>query len=201
MENLMVVLIDNYDSFVYNLARYVGELGYSRRVVRHDAITLEELSDLNPSHIIISPGPCAPKEAGISLAVVEHFAERVPILGVCLGHQAIGEAFGGMVVRAKNPLHGKAREVWHDGKGIFEGIPSPLKVGRYHSLIVDPESVPEVLRVTARSAEGEIMGLEHRSLPVFGVQFHPESVLTESGYEVMRNFLSVSGGPPHAAES
>jgi anthranilate synthase/aminodeoxychorismate synthase-like glutamine amidotransferase len=187
----MVVLIDNYDSFVYNLARYVGELGYARRVVRHDAITLSELSALNPSHIIISPGPGAPQEAGISLELIKHFASRMPILGVCLGHQAIGEAFGGQVVRAQCPMHGKSSQVSHDGSGIFAGISSPLTVGRYHSLIVEPQSLPESLRVTAWSAEGEIMGLEHRSLPVYGVQFHPESVLTESGYCLLKNFLGV----------
>lgn len=185
----MVVLIDNYDSFVYNLARYVGELGYARQVVRHDAMTLSELSALNPSHIIISPGPGAPQAAGISLEVVQRFAGKVPILGVCLGHQAIGEAFGGRVVRALCPMHGKSSLVSHDGSGIFGEIPNPLTVGRYHSLIVEPQSLPESLRVTAWSAEGEIMGLEHRSLPVYGVQFHPESVLTESGYCLLKNFL------------
>jgi anthranilate synthase/aminodeoxychorismate synthase-like glutamine amidotransferase len=188
----MVILIDNYDSFVYNLARYVGELGYERKVVRHDAITISALHALNPSHIIISPGPGAPKEAGISLAVIEHFAKEVPILGVCLGHQAIGEAFGGQVVRAQCPMHGKTSQVLHDGANIFAGIPNPLTVGRYHSLIVEPQSLPDSLKVTAWSAEGEIMGLEHRSLPVYGVQFHPESVLTDCGYRLLQNFLGVT---------
>jgi anthranilate synthase/aminodeoxychorismate synthase-like glutamine amidotransferase len=185
----MIVLIDNYDSFVYNLARYVGELGYERRVIRHDAISVEALRELRPSHIIISPGPGAPQQAGISLAAIQALADEVPILGVCLGHQAIGEAFGGCVVRAQRPMHGKASEVTHEGEGIFRGLPSPLRVGRYHSLIVEPDSVPETLRVTAWSAEGEIMALQHRSLPIFGVQFHPESVLTDCGYRLLSNFL------------
>jgi anthranilate synthase/aminodeoxychorismate synthase-like glutamine amidotransferase len=185
----MVVLIDNYDSFVYNLARYVGELGYERQVIRHDAISVEALCQLRPSHIIISPGPGAPQQAGISLAAIQALAGQVPILGVCLGHQAIGEAFGGRVVRAQRPMHGKASEITHEGEGIFRGLPSPLRVGRYHSLIVEPETVPETLRVTAWSAEGEIMALQHRSLPIFGVQFHPESVLTDCGYRLLSNFL------------
>ena len=188
----MIVLIDNYDSFVYNLARYVGELGYARQVLRHDAITLSALRALKPSHIIISPGPGTPQDAGISLAVIEEFASEVPILGVCLGHQAIGEAFGGRVVRAQYPMHGKSSQVSHDGKGIFSGVPNPLIVGRYHSLIVDPQSVPESLKITAWSAEGEIMALEHRTLRVYGVQFHPESVLTECGYNLLQNFLEGS---------
>lgn len=188
----MIVLIDNYDSFVYNLARYVGELGYARQVLRHDAITLSALRALKPSHIIISPGPGTPQDAGISLAVIEEFASDVPILGVCLGHQAIGEAFGGRVVRAQYPMHGKSSQVSHDGKGIFSGVPNPLIVGRYHSLIVDPQSVPESLKITAWSAEGEIMALEHRTLRVYGVQFHPESVLTECGYNLLQNFLEGS---------
>ncbi len=189
----MVVLIDNYDSFVYNLARYVGELGYAHQVFRHDAITIDELRTLNPSHIIISPGPGDPQQAGISLEIFNHFSGSVPILGVCLGHQALGEAFGGRVVRAKCPMHGKASQISHSGTGIFKNIPNPLIVARYHSLIVESESLPESLRVTAWSAEGEIMALEHRSLPVLGVQFHPESVLTEYGYELLRNFLEGKG--------
>lgn len=192
-KNKMVVLIDNYDSFVYNLARYVGELGYSREVYRHDGITIDELRALNPSHIIISPGPGDPQQAGISLDIFKYFAASVPILGVCLGHQVLGEAFGGRVVRAQCPMHGKASQISHTGTGIFKNIPNPLIVGRYHSLIVEPESLPESLRVTAWSGEGEIMALEHRSLPVVGVQFHPESVLTEYGYELLRNFLEGVG--------
>lgn len=186
----MVILIDNYDSFVYNLARYVGELGFQRRVVRHDAISVDELRALNPSHLIISPGPGGPKQAGISMAAIEALSESVPILGVCLGHQAIAEAFGGRVVRANRPMHGKSCEINHTGEGIFLGISMPLTVGRYHSLIVEPDSLPNSLQVTAWSAEGEIMALQHRSLPVFGVQFHPESVLTHCGYDLLSHFLS-----------
>ncbi len=186
----MVILIDNYDSFVYNLGRYVGELGFERQVIRHDAITIADLQALKPSHIIISPGPCAPQQAGISLEVVQALSATVPILGVCLGHQAIAEAFGGIVARAKRPLHGKATDITHSGEGLFAGLPTPLKVGRYHSLIVEPETLPNTLKATAWSAEGEIMGLQHRTLPVYGVQFHPESVLTECGYTLLGHFLN-----------
>lgn len=186
----MILLIDNWDSFVFNLARYFGELGYERRVVRTDAITLHEIETLKPSHIVLSPGPCAPKDAGISLDVIKHFAGRIPILGVCLGHQAIGEAFGGRVVRAKHPMHGKSSMIEHTGEGIFRQLPNPLRVARYHSLIVEPESLPAELRMTAQSEEGEIMALEHQVWPVFGVQFHPESVLTESGHALLQNFIS-----------
>lgn len=188
----MVILIDNYDSFVYNLARYVGELGFERRVVRHDAIRVDELRALNPSHLIISPGPGGPQQAGISVAAIQALSESVPILGVCLGHQAIAEAFGGAVVRANRPMHGKSCEITHTGEGLFQGISMPLTVGRYHSLIVEPDSLPESLQVTAWSAEGEIMALQHRSLPIFGVQFHPESVLTECGYDLLSHFLSMN---------
>jgi anthranilate synthase component 2 len=187
----MVVLLDNYDSFVYNLARYVGELGFERTVVRHDAITVSGLRALNPSHIIISPGPGWPQQAGISVEVIKTLGDQVPILGVCLGHQAIGEAFGGRIVRAQHPMHGKSSQITHSGAGIFAELPSPLVVGRYHSLIVEPETLPESLIVTAWSEQGEIMGLQHRSLPVFGVQFHPESVLTDCGYELLHRFLRV----------
>lgn len=185
----MILLIDNYDSFVYNLARYVSELGYTCCVKRNDAITLAEIEILNPSHIIISPGPCAPLQAGISLAVIKAFGGRVPILGVCLGHQAIGEAYGGLVVRAKKPMHGRAALISHSGENIFFGLPESLQVGRYHSLIVSEENFPAELEVTARSAEGEIMGLAHRTHAVFGVQFHPESVLTQYGCDLLKNFL------------
>ncbi len=187
----MILLIDNYDSFVYNLARYVGELGYARSVKRNDAITLSEIAELNPSHIIISPGPCAPEQAGISMAVIKEFGAHIPILGVCLGHQAIGQVYGGLVTRAKIPMHGKASLITHNERAIFSGLDNPLFVARYHSLIVSEENFPSVLGVTARSAEGEIMGIAHSEYPVFGVQFHPESVLTRQGYELLRNFLAL----------
>lgn len=187
----MILLIDNYDSFVYNLARYVGELGFQRQVRRNDAISCEEIKALNPSHIIISPGPCAPDHAGISMEVIRHFGSSVPILGVCLGHQAIGQVFGGVVTRAKNPMHGKSSLITHDGSGIFSGLNNDLKVARYHSLIVSEENFPSELRVTARCNRGEIMALQHRHYPVYGVQFHPESVLTQCGYDLLGNFLKV----------
>jgi len=185
----MILLIDNYDSFVYNLARYVGELGFERHVVRNDVISLSEIEKLNPSHIIISPGPCAPDQAGISLDVIKHFGASIPILGVCLGHQAIAQAFGGKVVRAKNPMHGKASDITHDKKILFSQIENPLRVARYHSLIVSDENFPEDLVVTARCEKGEIMALQHRNYPVYGVQFHPESILTTNGHAILKNFL------------
>lgn len=185
----MILLIDNYDSFVYNLARYVGELGFQRVVVRNDSITLAEIEKLNPSHIIISPGPLTPTEAGISLNVIKRFDSSIPILGVCLGHQAIGQAYGGKVVRAKNPMHGKASYIKHDEKNIFTKIENPLRVARYHSLIVSEENFPDELCVTARCERGEIMAIRHQQYPVYGVQFHPESVLTISGHALLRNFL------------
>ncbi len=185
----MVLLIDNYDSFVYNLARYVSELGWPRLVVRNDAISVAEVETLAPSHILLSPGPRTPNEAGISNAVVERFGATVPILGVCLGHQCIGQVYGGLVVRSQHPMHGKTSLVEHDGRGLFAGLPSPLRVTRYHSLIVSPEGLPADLVVTARSAEGEIMAFAHRRHPVVGVQFHPEAVLTEHGYDLLMNFL------------
>jgi anthranilate synthase/aminodeoxychorismate synthase-like glutamine amidotransferase len=185
----LILLIDNYDSFVWNLARYVSELGHPRLVVRHDAITLAEIAALSPSHIIVSPGPCTPKEAGISNAVIEAFAPTIPILGVCLGHQCIGDALGGRVDRARRPMHGKTSLVSHDGTGVFRGLPNPLRVTRYHSLVVEDRGLPSALRVTARSEDGEIMGLAHREFPLVGVQFHPEAVLTEHGHDLLRNFL------------
>lgn len=185
----MILLIDNYDSFVYNLARYVSELGFLRRVVRHDAIDLSEIEQCNPSHIIISPGPGTPDEAGISLDVIRQFGATIPILGVCLGHQAIGQAYGGKVVRAKHPMHGKASFIQHDEKKLFAGIPNPLRVARYHSLVVSDEHFPEELCVTARCEKGEIMAVCHREYPVYGVQFHPESVLTTHGHALLKNFL------------
>jgi anthranilate synthase/aminodeoxychorismate synthase-like glutamine amidotransferase len=186
----MILLIDNYDSFVYNLARYVGELGFLRHVVRNDAITINEIAKLNPSHIIISPGPCTPLQAGISLSVIKQFGSSIPILGVCLGHQAIGQAYGGKVVRAKNPMHGKASYIKHDENTIFAKIENPLRVARYHSLIVSEENFPDELCVTARCEFGEIMALRHRDYPVYGVQFHPESVLTMGGHALLQNFLA-----------
>lgn len=187
----MILLIDNYDSFVWNLARYVSELGHTRIVVRNDATSLDQIAALAPSHIIVSPGPCSPAEAGISNAVIAAFGGSVPILGVCLGHQCIGAALGGKVARARRPMHGKTSLVHHDGSGVFAGLPDPLRVTRYHSLIVEDAALPECLEVTARSEEGEIMALAHRTQPTVGVQFHPEAVLTEHGHDLLRNFLSL----------
>lgn len=186
----MILIIDNYDSFVYNLARYVSELGFEFLVKRNNAITLDCIQQLNPSHIIISPGPATPDQAGISLETITSFGKNIPILGVCLGHQAIGQAYGGHVIRAKRPMHGKFSYIEHDDKNIFKNLPNPLKVGRYHSLIVSEENFPyENLRITSRCEKGEIMAIEHRDYPVFGLQFHPESVLTEQGYALMKNFI------------
>lgn len=185
----MILLIDNYDSFVYNLARYVRELGAQPVVRRHDAVTIEEIEVLGPTHIIISPGPCSPSEAGISTDVVRRLGATIPILGVCLGHQCIGAAYGGEIVRARRPMHGKISQIHHDGSGIFEGLPRPFAATRYHSLVIAPGSVPPELRVTAMSEDGEIMAVQHREHPVTGVQFHPESVLTEHGYHMLARFL------------
>jgi anthranilate synthase/aminodeoxychorismate synthase-like glutamine amidotransferase len=187
----VILLIDNYDSFVWNLARYVSELGHTRIVVRNDATSLEDIAALAPSHIIVSPGPCTPTEAGISNAVITGFGARIPILGVCLGHQCIGAALGGKVERARRPMHGKTSRVRHDGSGVLAGLPDPLRVTRYHSLIVLDEGLPKELRVTARSEEGEIMALAHSTWPLVGVQFHPEAVLTERGHDLLRNFLAL----------
>lgn len=187
----MVLVIDNYDSFVHNLARYVRELGFKTQVVRNDAITLEDIHASLPSHIILSPGPCTPNEAGICLDLIRTFGTQVPILGVCLGHQAIGQAYGGQVDRAKCPMHGKSSLIHHQAEGLFEGCEHPFKVARYHSLIVKTEGLPDCLEITATSDEGEIMALQHRHHPVYGVQFHPESVLTPHGYDVLEKFLSI----------
>jgi anthranilate synthase component II len=192
----MILLIDNYDSFVYNLARYVRELGETPLVRRHDAIDLDQIITLNPSHIIISPGPCSPREAGISTEVVRRMGPKVPILGVCLGHQCIGAAYGGEIVRAALPMHGKTSPIYHSGTGLFSGLPSPFMATRYHSLVIAPASVPQSLQVTATSEDGEIMAVQHRLHPVYGVQFHPESVLTEHGYRLLDHFLH--GVPPAA---
>jgi para-aminobenzoate synthetase component 2 len=185
----MIIMIDNYDSFTYNLVQFVGELGEELQVYRNDKITVEEIERLSPDYLMISPGPCTPNEAGISMDVIRHFAGKIPILGVCLGHQSIGQVFGGKVIRAHRLMHGKTSEVYHDGKTIFEGIPSPFTAARYHSLIVEEETIPDVLEVTARTAEGEIMAIRHREYPIEGVQFHPESIITEHGKQLLRNFL------------
>jgi anthranilate synthase/aminodeoxychorismate synthase-like glutamine amidotransferase len=187
----MMLLIDNYDSFVYNLARYVSELGIEALIKRNDEITLSEIIDLKLSHIIISPGPCAPDTAGISMEVIKILGPHLPILGVCLGHQAIGQVYGGMIAKAKNPMHGKASPIHHDGKNLFRGLENALKVARYHSLIVTDENFPEQLTVTARCEKGEIMAIQHRKYPVYGVQFHPESVLTHCGHQLLKNFIAL----------
>jgi anthranilate synthase component 2 len=185
----MILMIDNYDSFTYNLVQYFGELGAEMKVVRNDEISEEEIARLRPERIVISPGPCTPDEAGISLGVIARFAGEVAILGVCLGHQAIGRAFGGKVVRAKRVMHGKVSSVRHDGRGVFAGIPVGFTATRYHSLVVERVSLPACLEVSAESEDGEIMGLRHRTLPVEGVQFHPEALLTEHGHAMLKNFL------------
>ncbi|MBK8015804.1 MAG: aminodeoxychorismate/anthranilate synthase component II [Betaproteobacteria bacterium] len=188
----MLLMIDNYDSFTYNLVQYLGELGEEVRVVRNDEITLDEIAGLAPARIVISPGPCTPKEAGVSVPLIRRFAGRIPILGVCLGHQSIGEAFGGRIVHAKQLMHGKTSPVHHSDVGVFKGLPNPLTATRYHSLVIEPESKPDSLEVTAWTDDGEIMGVRHRQLMVEGVQFHPESVLTESGHALLKNFLEES---------
>jgi anthranilate synthase/aminodeoxychorismate synthase-like glutamine amidotransferase len=185
----VILLLDNYDSFVYNLSRYVRELGEHPVVVRNDMISLDEIRALAPSHIIVSPGPCSPTEAGISVDVIREFGPTIPILGVCLGHQAIGTAYGAEVVRARKPMHGKTSRIHHDGSELFAGVPSPFLATRYHSLVIAPDSLPPTLRVTATSEDGEIMAVAHRSDPVVGVQFHPESALTEHGYWLIDRFL------------
>lgn len=195
----MILLIDNYDSFTYNLAQYLGELGAEVTVARNDAITLDEIAALAPTHIIISPGPGVPDDAGITLDLIDRFAPTIPILGVCLGHQAIGQAFGGKVVRAGRLMHGKISSILHDGKGIFTGLPSPFVAARYHSLVVD-EALPSCLEVIARTPEGEMMGLRHLEYPTFGVQFHPESILSRHGHQLLRNFLDMSWQQPAAPE-
>jgi len=185
----MILMIDNYDSFTYNLVQYFGELGAEVRVARNDEISLEEVARLRPEGIVISPGPCTPDRAGISLGAIGRFAGETPILGVCLGHQAIGQAFGGKVVRANRVMHGKVSSVRHDGRGVFTGIPDPFAATRYHSLVVERASLPACLEVSAESEDGEIMGLRHRTLPVEGLQFHPEALLTEHGHAMLKNFM------------
>ena len=187
----MILLLDNYDSFTYNLAQYLGQMGQELEVRRNDEITLEEIEQRRPERIVISPGPCTPNEAGISVALIQRFAGEIPILGVCLGHQAIGAAFGGRVVRAPKIMHGKTSEIRHDGKTIFRGLPQNFVATRYHSLIVERKSLPRALEISAETADGTIMGLRHRKMTVEGVQFHPESVLTEVGVQLLENFLTL----------
>ena len=188
----MLLMIDNYDSFTYNLVQYFGELGEDVRVARNDEMTLDEIEQLAPDRICISPGPCSPNEAGISLALLQRFAGRIPILGVCLGHQAIGQAFGGVVVRARSLMHGKMSPIEHTSQGVFAGVPNRFGATRYHSLAVERTTLPPCLEVTAWTDDGEIMGLRHRTLPVEGVQFHPESIATEHGHTLLKNFLRIS---------
>jgi anthranilate synthase component II len=184
----MLLMIDNYDSFTYNLVQYLGELDRDVKVYRNDEITLEDVASMRPAQIVISPGPCTPNEAGISVALIGEFAGDVPILGVCLGHQSIGQAFGGKIVHAKQLMHGKTSAIHHGGEGVFRGLPNPFLATRYHSLVIERESLPDCLEITAWTEDGEIMGVRHRRLPVEGVQFHPESILTEHGRELLANF-------------
>jgi anthranilate synthase/aminodeoxychorismate synthase-like glutamine amidotransferase len=197
----MILLIDNYDSFTFNLYQFLSELGADVMVRRNDQISLTEVDAMTSQidGIVVSPGPCTPREAGISIGIVEHMAGTVPVLGVCLGHQSIGEAFGGDVIRAPQLMHGKTSFIHHDGKGIFQGLPNPFIATRYHSLIVDRETLPSHLEITAETDDGIIMGLQHRDFPVYGVQFHPESILTPSGKQLLGNFLQVTGKTPSAA--
>jgi anthranilate synthase/aminodeoxychorismate synthase-like glutamine amidotransferase len=195
----MLLLIDNYDSFTYNLAQYLGELGQEVRVERNDTIDLEGIAEMKPRRIVISPGPCTPNEAGISMDVIRRFAGEIPILGVCLGHQAIGQAFGGRIVRAGAVMHGKVSKIFHDEGRLFAGLPNPLSATRYHSLVIERETLPDCLEITAKTWEDEIMGVRHKELadtaaPVEGVQFHPESVMTPEGHRLLENFLSITRG-------
>jgi anthranilate synthase component II len=185
----VLLMIDNYDSFTFNLVQYLGELGADVLVKRNDEITVHDIDKLAPQMIVISPGPCSPNEAGISVATIERYAGKIPILGVCLGHQAIGQAFGGRVVHAKTLMHGKTSQIFHDGAGVFAGIASPYRATRYHSLVIERASCPDCLEVTAWTDDGEIMGVRHKSMPIEGVQFHPESIMTEHGHQLLQNFL------------
>lgn len=191
----MLLMIDNYDSFTYNLVQYLGELGADVRVFRNDQVTVEQIGELAPEKIVISPGPCTPNEAGVSIATIQAFAGKVPILGVCLGHQSIGQAFGGKIVHARSIMHGKTSMIHHDNVGVFSGLPDPFEATRYHSLVIEKESLPDCLEVTAWTEDSdigvdEIMGVRHKTLPIEGVQFHPESILTRSGHDMLRNFLN-----------
>ena len=195
----MILVVDNYDSFTYNLVHYLAELGAQAHVVRNDDLTVEEAWALNPEAVLLSPGPCAPDQAGICLSLIETAAETMPILGVCLGHQSIGQAFGGEVVRAKTLMHGKTSPILHEGRGVFGGLPSPFTATRYHSLAVRRETLPDVLDVTAWTEDGEIMGLSHRTRPIHGVQFHPESIATQHGHAMIANFLDLAGVKRHSS--
>jgi len=192
----MLLMIDNYDSFTYNVVQYFGELGADVKVFRNDEITIEEIEALNPDHLVISPGPCTPNEAGVSVDAIKHFAGKLPILGVCLGHQSIGQAFGGKIVRAGHVMHGKTSDVYHEDQGVFKGLANPFTATRYHSLVIEKESLPECLEITAwtQNEDGsieEIMGVQHKTLPIQGVQFHPESILTQHGHDLFANFLKM----------
>ncbi|MBR0568396.1 aminodeoxychorismate/anthranilate synthase component II [Azoarcus sp. L1K30] len=195
----MLLMIDNYDSFTYNLVQYFGELGAKVKVFRNDEITLEQIASMQPAQLVISPGPCSPAEAGISVAAIREFAGKLPILGVCLGHQSIGAAFGGRIVHAQRLMHGKTSPVHHLDKGVFRGLPNPLICTRYHSLAIERETLPDCLEVTAWTEDGEIMGVRHKTLDIEGVQFHPESILTERGHDLLRNFLDRGDTLPAAA--
>jgi anthranilate synthase/aminodeoxychorismate synthase-like glutamine amidotransferase len=192
----MILIIDNYDSFTYNLVQYLGELGARMEVRRNDRITVPAIRKMRPGRILISPGPGRPKDAGVSEAVIAAFGKTVPVLGVCLGHQAIGEVFGGRIVGAKSLMHGKTSMIYHGGKGLFKGLKNPFEATRYHSLVVERKSFPKALRITAETKDGEVMGLEHASYPVYGVQFHPESILTLEGKKLLKNFLEIRKGRP-----
>lgn len=187
----MLLMLDNYDSFTYNLVQYFGELGEDVKVIRNDQATVAEIATLKPNRICVSPGPCSPAEAGISIELIQHFAGKVPVLGVCLGHQAIGAAYGGKIVRARQIMHGKTSAVTHTGTDVFKDLPSPYTVIRYHSLAIERDTLPDCLQVTAETEDGEIMGVRHKTLPVYGVQFHPESILSEHGHALLRNFLTL----------
>ncbi len=187
----MLLMLDNYDSFTYNLVQYFGELGEAVRVYRNDEIDLDAIAALKPDRIVVSPGPCTPNEAGISVPLIKHFAGKVPILGVCLGHQSIGQAFGGKIVHAKQLMHGKTSMIQHKGIGVFRGLPNPFRATRYHSLVIERASLPDCLEITAWTEDGEIMGVRHKTLAVEGVQFHPESILTEHGHALLKNFLDM----------
>ncbi|MEI6892092.1 MAG: aminodeoxychorismate/anthranilate synthase component II [Pontiella sp.] len=187
----MILVIDNYDSFTYNLVQYLGELGAEMRIFRNDKITVQEAVALNPEKVLVSPGPCSPKEAGISCDIIREFGPRLPLFGVCLGHQSIGEVYGGNVIRAERLMHGKTSPMIHEGQSVFKGLPSPFDATRYHSLIVERETLPDCLEITAWTAEGEIMGVQHKEHPVHGVQFHPESILTIEGKKLLQNFMDL----------
>ena len=187
----MILMIDNYDSFTFNIVQYLGELGAEVKVVRNDQITVEEAEKLRPTKILVSPGPCSPAEAGVSCDIIRHFGSKLPVFGVCLGHQALGYVYGGKVIRADRLMHGKTSPILHTGKGVLRGMPNPFDAIRYHSLLVERKSLPAELEITAETKEGEIMGLQHRTLPVYGVQFHPESILTQDGKRILQNFLEI----------